>query len=174
MPLSFPQNRFNLGYASTWVQQKMLHSRTGPSLLPVWEVYLPNFPLELGPYSPANETTGCTTRQYGRKATGRERRRIWPYICSADISKHISFLYCVLQFCITALSCLLIPSGLGSLRQEVLKACCHTFHRLLAYCLLKFSMLTTDDCRTKACCLSTGWKIREQFYCLAAFSALNT
>lgn len=155
--------------------KKSLHSKPGPSLPPVWEMYLPNFHLVLGPFSPANEISGCTMRQYGKKAMEREgRMRIWPHMCSADISKHISFIYCVLKFYIQALSCPLTPSGLGSLIWDRFKAHCHTFHRLLAYCLLKFSMLTTDACRTKACRLSTGWKIREQFYCLAPFDAWNT
>lgn len=132
-------------------------------------MYLPNFHLVVGLFSPANEKTGCTVRQYGKKATERGKRENLP--ARAVQTYPNTFIYCVLQFYVQALSCPLIPSGLRSLTGAGLKAHCHTFHRLLAYCLLKFSMLTTDACRTKACRLFTGWKIREEFYCLAPFRA---
>lgn len=132
-------------------------------------MYLPNFHLVLGLFSPVNEKTGCTVRQYGKKAMEKGKHENLP--THVQCKRIQTFIYCVLQFFVQALSCPLIPSGLGSLTGEGLKAHCHTFHRLLAYCLLKFSMLTTDACRTKACRLSTGWKIREEFYCLTPFGA---
>lgn len=65
-------------------------------LLHIQEMYLPYFHLLLGPFSPANETTGCTMRQYGKKAMERgKNENLTTHTQLRHSRTHFIYLLCI-------------------------------------------------------------------------------
>lgn len=81
-----------------------------PSLLPLWKIYLPNFHPVLGPFSPANEISGCTMRQCCKKAMKKGKNENFTTLMHCrHIQRNFIFLSDLTMLHLQALSCPLIP-----------------------------------------------------------------